>query len=195
MVKSKKKKSKSKVSGLKKTILGIAIALVLVFFWGYSVNTFYESPDMDDFCKDIPYRISVDSCEGYDVPSKEDLRPVFLPEGKDCYCYEIDKVGNKQCDVTNPEHIECREKYDEVREDHGRISFIILVILGLASILTGGLALKVESVASGMMGGGVLTLLYAAMRFWGSIQDYGRLFVLGVALVVLIWIGYKKLKD
>ncbi len=189
-----KKKSRKPSSKLKKIILGIAIALVLVFFWGYSVNTFYEGPDHDDFCKDISYRVEVDSCEDYEVVSGEFERPIPV-EGKECYCREVDKEGNKKCEATNPEYTKCSEGYRDVRETHGRISFIVLVILGLASILVGGLALKVEAVASGMMGGGVLTLLYAAMRFWGSIQDYGRLFVLGVALVVLVWIGYKKLKD
>ena len=189
------KKSKYKTSRLKKTILGIAIALVLVFFLGYSVNTFYEEPKHDDFCKDIDYRIPVDSCEDYDHVSGEFERPIPVPEGKGCYCYEIDKEGNKKCDADNPEYTKCSEEYRDVREKHGRTSFIILVVLGLVSILTGGLLLKAEAVSSGVMGGGVITLIYAAMRFWGSIQDYGRLIVLGIALVVLIWIGYKKLKD
>ena len=190
----KLKVKKSKTSKLKKTILGIAIALILVFFLGYAVNTFYEPPKSEQFCKDIPARIEVDSCEGHDELPQDRRIPREIGE-KDCFCREVDKEGTMQCDKTNPEYNKCWEEYDGVREDHGRVSFIILVILGLASILIGGLVLKVEAVASGMMGGGVLTLLYAAIRFWGSIQDYGRLFVLGIALVVLVWIGYKKLKD
>jgi len=193
--KSKKsKKGNKRTSKLKKTILGIAIALVLVFFLGYSVNTFYEEPEFDEICKDINSRIDIETCEDYEAePTPDELR-IVSPD-KDCYCREIDAKGTMKCDATNPEYTECREEYEDMRETHGRISFIVLVILGLASILIGGLFLKVEAVSSGVMGGGVLTLLYAAMRFWGSIQDYGRLVVLGVALIVLIWVGYRKLKD
>jgi uncharacterized membrane protein YraQ (UPF0718 family) len=180
---------------LKKTILGIAIALVLVFFIGYAVNTFYEEPEFDEVCEDIPMNMEVESCEGYQQKSTEEPRPIELPKEKYCNCYEIDKEGTLKCEANNPEYEDCREEYEDMREDHARVSFIVLVILGLISILLGGIFLRVEAVSSGVMGGGVLTLLYAAMRYWGSIQDYARLIILGVALAVLVWIGYKKLKD
>ena len=37
---------------MKKFILGIAIALVTVFFVVYLIQTFYPAPKYDDFCKD-----------------------------------------------------------------------------------------------------------------------------------------------
>jgi hypothetical protein len=183
----------TKTSKLRKIILGIAIAIMLAFFLGYAVYLFYDNPDMEDFCEGINPRIDIDSCEGYDVSPVANGRPI--PMEKDCYCNQVDKNGTTECTSSNPEYKECWEDYDESREKHERVSFIVLIVLGLASILVGGLVLKVESVGTGIMGGGVLTIIYAAMRYWGSIQDYGRLAILGVTLVVLIWIGYKKLKD
>jgi hypothetical protein len=185
-----------KTSSIKKTILGIGIALLLVLFWGYSVHTFYERPESDDFCKDTKPMIEVDYCEDYDeeVIHPEFRGPVPVPGGKGCYCYEVDKEGNKKCETANPEYTKCWESYDVSREKHEKNSFIVLVILGLLSIFVGGVLLKVEAVSSGIMGGGVLTLLYAALRFWGSLPDYGRLLILGVALATLIWLGYKKFK-
>lgn len=180
------------ISKLKKTILGIAIAIVLAFFLGYAVNTFYEEPDSNEFCEDIDLRIEVESCEDYELPM-ENREPYPVPV-KECSCYEVDKEGNKKCEATNPEYQQCMEQYSDVRENHGRFSFILLTILGLASILIGGLVLKVEAVSSGIMGGGVLTLIYASLRYWGSIQDYARLIILGVTLGILVWIGYKKFK-
>ncbi|MFH2028047.1 MAG: hypothetical protein ABIJ08_02835 [Nanoarchaeota archaeon] len=181
------------ISRLKKTILGIAIALVLAFFLGYALNTIYPPLRYDNFCQNITARIDVESCADYKAPVKEE-NMISYPE-QDCFCRQIDEKGTMKCDTMNPEYTECMKEYDAKRETHGRNSFVILVILGLAAILIGGLALKVESVSSGIMGGGVLTLLYSAIRFWGDIEDYARLIILGVTLFVLIWIGYKKFKE
>jgi len=182
------------ISGLKRTILGIAIAILLAFFWGHATSTFYKEPETEDFCKDIKSIITVESCDDYDYEPTESRRPYMIPEKKFCSCNEIDKEGTVECTATNPEYDKCMNEYEEKRETHEKYSFSILVVLGLISILVGGLLLKVESVGSGIMGGGVLTIIYASMRYWNSIQDYARLGVLGVALIVLIWIGYRKFK-
>jgi len=183
-----------KTSKLKKTILGIGIALLLALFLGYAVHTFYERPESKDFCKEIKPNIEVESCEDYEPTPTEIRRPIAIPLEKGCYCYEIDKEGNKRCETTNPEYTKCWESYNAAREKYEKNSFIVLVILGLLSVFIGGVLLKVEAVGSGIMGGGVLTLLYAALRFWGSLPDYGRLLILGIALAVLIWLGYKNFK-
>ena len=182
------------VQKLKKTILGIAIALVLVFFWGYSVATVYSEPDSNEYCTDIDFRLEVDSCDGYE-PIVRGNRGRYAEKilGDECYCDERNREGELRCSTPNPEYADCMQEYYDIREDHNRVSFIILIILGLVSIFA-GFKLKIDSVSSGVMGGGVLTLIYAAMRYWGTIQDYGRLIILGVALLVLVWIGYKKFK-
>ena len=51
------------ISKLKKIILGIAIAILLAFFWGHSTSTFYKEPEIEDFCEGIESIIVVDSCE------------------------------------------------------------------------------------------------------------------------------------
>ena len=187
-----------KISKLKRTILGIAIAILLAFFWGHSTSTFYEEPDIEVFCKDIKRDIAVESCEDYEYEpeyTREIPRPMPIEKTGYCSCYEIDKEGNKQCTALNPEYDKCSKQYQEARESHGRASFMILIVVGLISVIIGGLFLKKEAVGSGIMGGGVLTMIYASMRYWDSIQDYARLLILGIAIAVLIWVGYKKLKD
>ena len=54
--------------------------------------------------------------------------------------------------------------------------------------------LKLETVSSGIMGGGVLTIIYGTLRYWGEMSDIIRWILLGVVLALLIWIGYKKVK-
>jgi hypothetical protein len=44
------------------------------------------------------------------------------------------------------------------------------------------------------MGGAVLLIIYGTIRYWGSLSDVWRTIMLGLALVILVWIGYKKLK-
>jgi len=188
----------AKLSTLTKTILGIAIALVLVFFLAYAMNTIYPEPKIDEMCEGIAYRTEIDSCDDYNggTITKGELRIPYPEEGiNDCYCREIDAKGTLKCEITNPDYEECRKEYNDSREKHGRTSFVVLVMLGLAAILIGGFVIKVNAVSQGIMGGGVITLLYSAMRFWGSIEDYARLIILGVTLFILIWVGYKKFKE
>lgn len=183
------------LSKLKKVILGTAIAILLAFFWGHATSTFYKEPEIEDFCKGIDSVIIVESCKDYEYEPIKSRKVIPIPEKKYCNCYEINKNKTIECTATNPEYDKCSNQYDEAREKHARHSFTILVILGLLSIIIGGLFLKKEAVGSGIMGGGVLTIIYASLRYWDSIQDYARLAILGIALVVLIWVGYKKLKD
>ncbi|MBD3164390.1 hypothetical protein GF323_04265 [Candidatus Woesearchaeota archaeon] len=197
-----------KSSRLRKVILGIAIALVLVFFLGYGVNTFYEEPKYEDFCGDRTEMRLINTqaeCEekGGRWTENEPVKAI-QPNQYICTRLSEDAEGNIRLDCRESGNeaakgycdidYYCRQEYDAAREPHARVSFIILMVLGMVAIMIGSLLLKVESVGSGIMGGGVLTILYAAIRFWGSIPDYARLIVLGIALAVLIWLGYKKLK-
>ena len=200
-------KGKSKVSKLKKTILGIAIALLLVFFIGYSVNTIYESPQYEDFCGErMEFKQSSTRAECEAENGRWNGQDSPKSVSSQLTCTKISEEGdNIRLDCVSGEGREsfgfcdfdynCREDYDNAREPHARISFIVLMILGIVAIVVGGLLLNVEAVGAGIMGGGVLTLIYAAIRFWGSIPDYARLLVLGSALGVLIWLGYRKLKS
>ena len=81
-----------------------------------------------------------------------------------------------------------------MREIYNRNVFIISVIAGLVCVLIGGVKLKLESVSSGIMGGGVLSIIYGTIRYWGDLADVGRFAILGTVLAILIWIGYRKFK-
>jgi len=49
------------------------------------------------------------------------------------------------------------------------------------------------SVSSGLMGGGILAIIYGTMRYWSDLPDFGRFIILGITLIILIWLGYKKI--
>lgn len=170
------------MKNIKEKLLSIAIAIVLVFFIIYGINTFYKNPRYEDFCQEIPLKqnITEDECLGIGGKWTSERIPVIEGQPK--------QIG--YCDPTYT----CRQEYDTSREKYDKIVFIISGILGLAAVIIGGILLKLESVSAGVMGGGILTIIYGTLRYWGHLEDVGRFLILGIILVVLIFIGYKYLK-
>lgn len=225
---SRKSKVVSGKGRVKRVLLAIAIALILAFFVGYGVNTFYKDPRWDGYCKNIIYdkpfndkgsceaiggnwtdSVKVDSGgnENMDAVAPEKLvaQPVastqYLcskslinrsaePFVFDCVLYEdVNKIKG-WCD---PQY-SCNKSFEAVNEIHGRFAFIILALIGILVVVLSTVLLKEDSVSYGLLGGGILTILYGTMRYWGSIPDTARFLILGFVLAVLIWIGYKKLR-
>jgi hypothetical protein len=72
---------------------------------------------------------------------------------------------------------------------------VALVILGVLSLITGFFIRKSAAVSLGLSLGGVLALVVGSVRYWSDMNDYLRVAVLAVALVILVVIGVKKVKD
>lgn len=210
--KSRKHQKRKKGGNIKRTLMAIAIALILVFFIGYGVNTFFEEPKWDDFCGErigkglYETQASCESAGGGWTetearPMVENLKPNQLictqqPSVKgdaielSCITKEQNEAATGWCDVNK----KCQEEYEAARDPHNRISFIILAIIGVLIVLVATVFLKENVVSYGTLGGGILTILYGTIRFWGAIPDIWRFVILGVVLVVLIGISWKKLK-
>ena len=43
---------------------------------------------------------------------------------------------------------------------------------------------------AGLFGGGVLTIIYGTTNYWSELGDLARFIILGIALAVLIYLGY-----
>ncbi len=194
---------------MKLVILGIAIALVLAFVAGFGVDTFYKGPEYEDFCEEFMERKLINTQEECEAKKGkwtefEGVRPTELrrnelictklsddSDGISLNCRSRDnyEAPTGSCD---PDFY-CRKEFNDVEEVYAKNAFIILIIVGLVAVIA-GVYLKLHSVSSGIMGGGVLVMLYASMRFWRNLDEYLRFAILVITLVVLIWIGYKKLK-
>lgn len=192
---------------IKIVILGIGIALVLAFVIGFGVDTFYKTLEYEDFCGERgefrTYNTQAE-CEAnngkwnpYDkpVPIREDeflcMKGTENEDGSfNLICDTKDTVVDRGfCDVD----YYCRKEFEEAEKPFARNSFIIIIVLGLIAVIIGSY-LKLTSVSAGIMGGGVLVMLYAAVRFWRNLDEYLRFAILIVTLAVLIWIGYKKFR-
>lgn len=170
-----------KPSVIKATILSIAIAILSVLFFVYAIQSAYPGPEYKDYCEEqLTFKAIEDANECESIGGKwQDLPARAEP---------IKTAGWCDQDFT------CRGEYDEVREVYERNVFFINLIIGISVLIT-GFILALPSVSSGLMGAGVILIFYGTTRYWGSLSDIWRTFVLGISLVILIWLGYKKLND
>jgi FtsH-binding integral membrane protein len=180
------------MSKLKQRILTVAIAIMLVLFIGFGIDTFYKPPEYNDFCSNQygPYPVKevrvnctneavqtqtlIDSCN----TEKGYLSPKYDDSG----C-----VASYYCET-------CQIAWDDANKKYNGVVFTFALILGIISMVI-AVILKNDTVSPGILGGGFLSILYGTIRDWSNLGDYLRLGLLGVALAILIWIGYKKMSS
>ena len=196
----------------KHVLLAIAIAIVFVFFVGFGIATFYKSPKYENFCvqKEFKETFTKEKCEAqsgkwtsYDRGNDRGMPKPIVMENQ-LLCTKIVEIGkNVTLNCETKEQLEqsgycdadfyCRENFQKSLEKYNRNVFIVSTGIGII-ILIVGFALGMASVSAGLMGGGVLTILYGVVRYWTDLPDYGRFIILGITLAILIWLGYKRIK-
>ena len=187
--------------GLRKTFLAIGIAIVLTLFISYGLYVFYEPPkenygqdcyeefkcyELSDCVKPI---LKTDTNNTVDQPSQ--------PLPVDPFCEE--KLYDSK------EYQECEEKRDQCRENalvvspnyaHARFNFFALLIFAAIVIIAGVYLKHLEGIGSGFIGSGILLVLWSlpyTNLYWFNWNKYIKLAALGVILVLLVYLGYKKL--
>ncbi|MCH8329133.1 MAG: hypothetical protein IIB81_01930 [Nanoarchaeota archaeon] len=208
------------MSKFKQVLLAIAIAIVFAFFIGFGIAAFYESPKYENFCGEREYKNfqTEEECDANNgkwtergparlLPIEAFEKPIPLDapdsnryvctvleqndENKTFHCQTVDEIqAQGSCDA----YFYCRKEFDDVREIYNRNVFMIATVIGIIALVA-GIVLKITSVSSGLMGGGILLIIYGIIRYWSGLENYGRFTVMGIALTVLIWLGYKKLKS
>lgn len=163
---------------LKNVVIGIAIILMTIFVAVYGINTFYSSPEYEDFCDEIkPVKTINDSVACESIGGKwtpQDIRCITTP------CVQ----GYCDNDFT------CREEYEIAREVYSRNLFLITLPLGIIIIVLGTLIFKLEAVGAGLMGGGVGIVLWGVGGFWNFADDWLKFLLSLAGLLILIWLAY-----
>ena len=154
---------------IKQVLLILGIALIFTVFFGYAAEVVFEQPKYPE-----------DKCSCY--PKARVLSP---SESEKYYQSEEYSVCQEECNKAT-------EAWNQLVEKTNFKSFIALSIISIIAIVA-GLALTIEAVSSGILGGGILLLVYSVMRHWGILNKYLRLTLLGIALIVLIYYGYQKI--
>lgn len=182
---------------IKETILGVSIAILFVLFVAFGIRAFYNEPKYEDFCNKMMYpsmpypeRIYKETnstlCNKIEVENYKFEQDCIAKKGE--VVYAPDENGcriAKECSF-------CNKEFRDSMNIYNRNVFIIAGIAGIITIIVGAL-LNLVSVSSGLFGGGVMTVIYGTIRYWSELADWARFIILGIALGVLIWIGYKKL--
>jgi len=175
---------------LKQRILTVAIAILFVLFIGFGIDTFYKSPKYNDFCKQqygpYPIKQPITNCTGEAVQTQKLIDNCTTQKG---YLNPI--YGDNGC-IASYYCETCQTIFDDANKAYNGIVFTVALIIGILAMIV-AIILKNDTVSPGILGGGFLTILYGTIRDWNNLGDYLRLALLGVALVILIWIGYKKI--
>ncbi|MBS3132589.1 hypothetical protein J4470_00470 [Candidatus Woesearchaeota archaeon] len=175
---------------IKKLVIAVAIAIVFNLFVNYGVATFYPGSEYADYCNEFsraqPIGRNNQDCETIQVG--EDLRNSCNKQ-KGYIDYKYDSNGcatEAYCET-------CSAEYNDVRKVHDGNVFIALLIIAVIALVA-GIMVKVEAVSTGFLFAGVLGLIIASIRYWVHLQNVYRFLMLGIALAVLVWLGYKKVK-
>jgi len=198
------------MSKFKHVMLAIAIAIVFAFFVGFGIATFYETPKYEDFCGEREKFVDVvtnQKCDeiGGRWNQGEVARPLARIENNQLLCTKVSEIDDAvTLNCQSQEQLDnrgfcdkdfyCRGEFDDVREIYNRNVFIVATGIGILALIV-GFALGMASVSSGLMGGGILAIIYGTIRYWSDLPDIGRFIILGITLIILIWLGYKKLKQ
>ena len=187
-------------ANVKKWALAIAIAIVLNLFINYGIATFYKQPKYEDLCNNTPYNYPSKPMERpvpYDI-SQQKCQDFYAPDTIQSNCssqhgyinYRYNSTGcayDFYCDT-------CSYKFETEMEKYNSNVFFVLIVIGVISVI-GGILIGVESVGSGLLLGGILSIIIGGIRNWSNLTNVIKFILLGAILILLIWIGYKKVKE
>jgi len=161
---------------IKQKLIALAIAIVLVAFVSVGIDTFYKEPENKCYIMEaVPKTLN---CELLEDKNKTE-----------CY-YEEQKLRDEES-IKNQK---CYEEFRPIENLYKRNVFIILTIIGVLTILIGLFLKDVAAVYLGLMIGGIVIILEGIIRYWANMNEYFRFVILGILLILLIWISYKKLR-
>jgi hypothetical protein len=183
------------MANFQKWVLAIAIAVVFNIFINYGTNLFYTAPVYTDYCPNqgnSAYSIlekmgqtglQQNNCITSTV-SQEIQNNCSKQKGFIAYRYnESGCATQAYCET-------CDRDFSNVNEARNSNIFIILLIAGIIAVFF-GLIVKADAVSTGLLLGGLVSLIIAAIR-WGQLHNFAKLAIIGAVFIVLIWLGYKK---
>ena len=174
---------------IKKVALTLGIAVLFTLFIVFLVDAIYESPKYENYCTQ-PYYQKPASLNCPVVYGEELAQKCYKDKGELRYHYD-----EKGCE-TDPYCDYCSRDFNSINSKYNKNIFFISAIVAILAIVAGlYLPKKVDAIASGFIFGGILVLLQGTVRVFGDLGKYPRVVVLGIELILLIWVGYKKVRD
>lgn len=200
--KTLKSSKKSKVTtfpqimqnNLKRIAITVGIAIVLAILVPLITDYLYKAPEYNKFCDESVYphyktypvpakealcNYNYESNPGYSNCTRSAMTPIFDYNSSGCQVY-------KSCS-------DCNKQFDKANERYNLNIIMITTPIALVAVML-GLYLAIDFIGAGFMFGGIILLIYASARSFGTTDRLVSIGLLIIDLIVLLWIGFKKLK-
>jgi hypothetical protein len=142
--------------------------------------------------------------KGYAEPVRGQINCTAVPIDRDAEkaCvdqeYQYQAVYDEYGCVESWECSTCQKELQDKQEQRNLIIFMVAVGLGLVSII-GGFLLPLgtvhEWVGLGFIIGGVISMFVGTVQYWGELGRLWRPLVIGLELIVLLVIVYKRVNQ
>ena len=171
----------------KNFVLGVGIFIVFALALFQGLETFYPTPQYDDFCTGHPGPII------YKEPTQCSNIPGLQNRASQCwdskgeFFYTYDSNGcpiDGVCD-------DCRIDYEDALDKHSTKIFIISIVIGILVFVAGLFLLSTEPVGSALMASGIWAVFYGVVKNWRNFTDSWRFLLLFILLIVLIWVALR----
>jgi hypothetical protein len=176
-----------------KWLLILGIVIILNLFFVYGIKVFYNAPAFENFCPVSQVNTAPATeaeCVAVGGGWTSNLVPVQpTPKGAVAPNIAVEPAG--YCNV----NFTCQKEFTAANSLYDRNVFVALVILGVLSLIAGFFIRKSSAVSIGLSLGGVLALVVGSVRYWSDMNDYLRFGVLALALIILVVLGIKKVRE
>ena len=176
---------------VKKIAMILAITVLLPLFVGLFTDAVYLEPKYEDYCNntyyDYPKAIPATPVNCTDAYMSPEAQKCSIDKGMPEFKYDSNNCQQfKSCNY-------CSRDYDTARQKYNRNIFFVLLPVGLIIVIL-GLYLLVDYLGAGLMFAGLIIMFYATMRYFSDMSKILRAIVILVELLVIMWIGYKKIE-
>lgn len=178
----------------KKIALIIGIAILLPLFLGLFMDAIYAEPKYNTYCNDSMYSYPVAPVKMYgqnqenctDYSTTQNYSECINKQGNPRFKYD-----NNSCQIFDKCDY-CSINFNNAQQMYNRNLFFILAPIGLIVVLL-GIYLTIDYIGAGLMFAGLITMFYATIRYFSDMSKVARALVILVELLIIIWIGYKKI--
>src|SRR3989344_644169 len=155
---------------LAKFFVAVGISLLLMSFFAGALSTFYKPPKVDtSSCYSSGYSYSNDCYDQQETLCGDDIDCRFGIYSSNEYQTCIDNQQNQRQ--------ECISNAQSKLKTYTYVYYVILALLGIILMAVGFLFVELRSISAGLIGGGVLLLLFAGLfasilGFASSLSSY-----------------------
>ena len=178
----------------KNVMLGIGVGVLAALFIGFLVEAAYTTPKNEDYCKN-QFSAPIEKMPSNGKTCDYNYNQSFYNQctnDKGFVDYQYDTNGcpvNESCNY-------CNRDYQVVYEKYNRNLFYIIAPIALIMIILGlYLPASIDAIAGGSLFGGILLMIYVTIRVFGNLGKWTRVILLGLELILIIWIGIRKVKE